>query len=398
MMRRVFGALALSVSHVIGLCSVLPISRLHAQVATKLVTLDSATFQSADSIAKEQFQLDRLGSIGVAIVVGPRVVWSKSYGFADSAKTRTPDVNTVYRAASITKQLTALMFLQLVERGVVGLSDPVERYVPELSRLAKKPAGSAPVTLIQLATMNGGLARDPSDNRRLAKGPPSAWESAALEVLEKTQYVRPPGTAYGYSNIGYVILALALERAAKEPYIAYVERNLLRPLGMTSSGFELTPDLRSRLATGVDWDTLLPDSLNYADAAQDHSGLGVGTASGGLYTTVADLAKLVSAEIGYGPPTAISPAALAKRDSISPAVTRDLDVGYGLGYQIYRWGDTLAVGQSGNLSGYTSQLMYDVRRGFGVVVLRSAAGGKADAGRLAARVFLLIRRRAQPAK
>jgi len=247
--------------------------------------------------------------------------------------------------------------------------------------------------------MNGGLARDPSDNRRSATGLASAWESVALEALDKTQYVRPPGTAYGYSNIGYAILALALERAAKEPYIAYVERNLLRPLGMTSSGFELTPDLRSRLATGVDYDLLLRDTLNYADAARDHAGgLGAGTASGGLYSTVADLAKLVSAEIGYGPPTAISPGALAKRDSISPAVTRDLNVGYGLGYQIYRWGDTVAVGQSGNLSGYTSQLMYDVRRGYGVVVLRSAAGGEADAGRLAARVFLLIRRRAQPAK
>ncbi len=383
----------------IGLCSVLPMPCLNAQLASKVVTLDSATLHSADSIAKSQFDLDHLGSIGVAIVAGGGLVWTKSYGFADSAKTRPPNVNTVYRAASITKQLTALMFMQLADQGVVGLSDPVERYVPEFARVGKKPAGAAPVTLIQLATMNSGLARDPADNRRSGSGPPSEWESATLEALDKTSYVRPPGTAYGYSNIGYAVLALALERAAKEPYIAYVERHLLRPLGMTSSGFELTPDLKSRLATGVDYDLLLRDTLNYADAAKEHvQGKGSGTASGGLYTTVADLAKLVSAEMGFGPPAAISVSALAKRDSISPVVTRDLDVGYGLGYQVYRWGDTIAVGHSGNVSGYTSQLMYDARRGYGVVVLRSAGGGEADAGRLAGRVFRLIRRNTETAK
>ena len=340
-----------------------------------------------------------MGSITVALVAGPRVVWSKSYGFADSLKTRPADVNTVYRAASISKQLTALMLLDLADRGIVGLSDPVERYVPEIRRVKNQPSGAAPVTLIQLATMNSGLARGPDDKRQSQSGLPGSWEKITVGALEKTSYVRPSGTGYLYSNIGYAILALALERAAKEPYLAYVERRLLRPLGMTSSGFELTPELRSRLARGVDWDTLLPDSLNYADASQNHlTGLGSGTVAGGLYTTVADLAKLVAAEIGYGPTDAITGAVLAKRDSISPVVNRDLDVGYGLGYQVYRWGDIVAFGHSGNLSGYTSQIMYDAQRGYGIVVLRSAAGGEADAGRLAARLFLLIRRRTDVTK
>ena len=79
------------------------------------------------------------------------------------------------------------------------------------------------------------------------------------------------------------------------------------------------------------------------------------------------------------------------RDNIPVASSPTLDYGYGLGLQAYRWADTVAVGHSGNLAGYTSQLLYNPQRGFGVIVLRSAAGGEADAGRLAVRAFRKLR-------
>jgi CubicO group peptidase (beta-lactamase class C family) len=69
----------------------------------------------------------------------------------------------VYRIASITKQFTAIMLTQLLERHQVHLADPVERYLPEVRRVRGSGAGSAGVTLVQLATMTSGLARDPND-------------------------------------------------------------------------------------------------------------------------------------------------------------------------------------------------------------------------------------------
>lgn len=174
--------------------------------------------------------------------------------------------------------------------------------------------------------------------------------------------------------------------------MSYVERRLLRPLGMSASAFELDAALAGRLATGVDWDELHEDTLNYADAAEEHrSGLGFRVPSGGLYSTVGDLAKLVSLELGFGPEGVLRRETLALRETVPVAASPRLDYGYGVGFQTYRWGDTTAVGHSGNLAGYTSQVLYDTRRGFGVVVLRSAAGGEADAGRLAGRVFRRIR-------
>ena len=359
--------------------------------APVFTTLD---LQLADSIAAAEFAKDSLGSITVGVVAGSGLVWTKSYGYADSARTRHASAETIYRIASVSKQFTAVMLLQLIERGRVSLSTPVERLFPEIRSVSGRPRGSATVTIVQLATMTSGLARDPNDNRVYRRGSPSTWTKTLIAALPKTEFVRQPGAGYGYSNIGYAILAAALARASGEGYISYQQRHVMQPLGMTSTAFELTPSLAARLATGVDYDELIPGKLNYADAAGDHRlGLGFGAPSGGIYSGVGDVAKLIALELGFGPPGVLSAASLDARDNITVASNPALGYGYGLGFQVLRWGDTVAVGHSGNLAGYTSMVLYDRKTKFGVIVLRSAAGGEADAGRLAGRVFRRLRSR-----
>jgi CubicO group peptidase (beta-lactamase class C family) len=364
-----------------------------AQDTTRPPEFSPEILRQADSIAAAEFARDSLGSITVGIVSGPNLVWSKSYGYADSARTRLATPATVYRIASVTKQFTTLMLLQLVERGRVRLSDPVELYFPEIQQVRGKTEHSPPVTLLQLATMTSGLARNADDGRASQSGSPGSWTEILTTALSKTQYARAPGTGYGYSNIGFAVLAAALARAAGEDYVSYQQRHILSPLGLSSTAFELTPALSERLATGVDFDVLVPGNLNYADAAGDHRGLGVGLATGGLYSTVGDLAKFVSLQLGFGPAEVLRKETLALRDRVPVAAYPGLDYGYGLGYQAYRWGDTVAIGHSGNLAGYTSQILYDPQRKYGVIVLRSAGGGKADAGRLAVLVYRRIRPR-----
>ncbi|HEX8316765.1 serine hydrolase domain-containing protein [Longimicrobium sp.] len=347
----------------------------------------------ADSIAAAEFARDSLGSITVAIVSGPSLAWTRSYGFADRARTRPASAATVYRVASITKQVTAVMLLQLVEAGTVRLDDAADRWYPAAGQLVDANGLRHSPTLVQLATMTSGLVRDPDDQRRSQAGDARQWEGALELGLAHTTFAAPPGTAYQYSNIGYGVLGAALARAAGEPYLSYVERRILGPLGMRSSGFALTPALEQALAVGVDWDELYRDTLNYEDAATDHrSGVGFRVPGGGLYSTVGDLARLVALQIGHGPAGVLGPGALALRQRVPVASSSALDYGYGLGTQVYRWGDTTAVGHSGNLAGYTAQVLYDPALKFGVIVLRSAAGGEASAGRLAGRMFRMVRR------
>jgi CubicO group peptidase (beta-lactamase class C family) len=338
-----------------------------------------------DSIAEAEFRKDSLGSITIGVVNGRDLAWVKSYGFSDRARTVRATPASVYRIASVSKQVAAVALMQLVDAKTVHLSDPVDLYVPEIRTV--KGIGRAP-TLVQLATMTSGLARDPGDKRKSGSGPVDQWQSLLASALSATEALAEPGTTYRYSNIGYAVLAAAIARAAGMPYVDYVRAKILRPLGMSSSDYVLSPDMRARLATGVDWDVLYKDTLNYEDAANGHrDGFGVGVPAGGLYATVGDVAKLVSLELGFAPDSVMSLPALRQRNGIPVTSFPGLEFGYGLGIQVARWADTTAIGHSGNVSGYTSQVFYDIPRGFGVVVLRSAGGGEADASRLAGRVF-----------
>jgi CubicO group peptidase (beta-lactamase class C family) len=345
-------------------------------------------FRLVDSIADAEFRKDSLGSITVAVVNGRELVWAKSYGFTDRQRTQRATPTTVYRIASVTKQFTAIALLQLADRKVLRVSDPVDQYVPEIRTVRGLVR---PPSLVQLATMTSGLARDPADRRKSGNGSVDGWMETLFSALPGTEAVSEPGATYRYSNVGYAILGAAVSRAAKEPFVEYVRAKILRPLGMTSTDFVLSEAMRTRLATGVDYDVLVKDTLNYEDAAASHrTGPGLSVPNGGLYSTVGDLARLVSLELGFGPDSVLSAGALAMRNAVPVTAHPSLYWGYAFGQQVQRWGDTTAVGHSGNTSGYTSQVWYDAARAFGVIVLRSAGGGQADAHRLAARAFLKL--------
>jgi CubicO group peptidase (beta-lactamase class C family) len=365
-----------------------------AQPAPRQVpTFDANALRLVDSIAEAEFRKDSLGSITIGLVSGSDLVWAKSYGYVDRTRQRRATPQTVYRIASVTKQVTAIMLLQLAERRVVALSDPVSRYFPEIRQVrgAADVAIDRVPTLLQLATMTSGLAREPNDQRRSQTGALDRWMQVLTTAMPSVELRGEPGTMYGYSNVGYSVLGAALSRAAGETYVDYVRRHILLPLGMRSTDFALTADMRGALAQGVDYDVLYKDTLNYEDAARDHEERGYGVPAGGLYSTVGDVAKLVSFELGFGPDTVLRAATIARRNAVPIASQPALSFGYGLGVQVNRWGDTTEVGHSGNTSGYTAQVAYDLARNYGVVVLRSAGGGNADAGRLALRAFSKLR-------
>src|SRR2546421_10571948 len=86
-----------------------------------------ASFKQIDALTAAEFGKDNLGSVTIGVVSEGRLIWNKSYGYADSEQKVPATCETVYRIGSVTKQFTALMLLQLVETGKVHLSDPVEK-------------------------------------------------------------------------------------------------------------------------------------------------------------------------------------------------------------------------------------------------------------------------------
>jgi hypothetical protein len=190
------------------------------------------------------------GDIGYTLGVVTRngLAWNRSYGFADSGRTRPAGADTEYAIG--TGALTAIMLLQLVRDGKAHLSDAVEKYVPELKSVRSQYPDAAALTLMQLALHTSGLDAEPAGIN--SNGPATGWDQSLLAALPNAQYAFEPGTHAAPSSIEDGVLALALSRAAKRPYDEYVQERILAPLGMSHSRFSrggrgLTPVLQTTI-------------------------------------------------------------------------------------------------------------------------------------------------------
>lgn len=344
---------------------------------------------AVDSLVSAEFAKDGIGSITVGVIAGSQLAWTRSVGFADVKARRLANRNTVYRIGSITKPFTAVMLMQLVAAGRVQLSDPVERYLPEVKQIASKPQGASPFTFLQLATMTAGLAREPDDAGPFWTGPVSAWETKLLAALPHTSYTSFPGTEYSYSNIGYAILGAALARVAGQPYTEWERVHIFRPLGMERTRFEIDPTIESDLAVGyqVKGDGTLDDQTATQEA---RDGRGYKVPNGAIFTTVDDLARFVAFELGRGPDSVLARPILA--DAFEGIVATDafLQTGYGLGFMAMRRDDYSFLGHTGSVAGYRAAMYYHRSYQLGVVVFRNVVGGKQDPDRLAVDILSLL--------
>jgi D-alanyl-D-alanine carboxypeptidase len=382
-----------------------------------------SAIDAIDKMAAGEFARDNLGSVTLGVVADGRLAWARSYGAADMEKKLPATGDSVYRIGSITKQFTALMLLQLVERGKVRLSDPVEKYVPEVNQVRGRIAGAPPITLVQLATMTSGLDREPDDLDTYLKGPVSAWEKVLISALPQTKFAYEPDTHYFYSNIGYAILGAALGRAAGQPYTEYVQQQIFAPLGMTHTAFEpnatIAPAIakgyavtRARQAPGTTArqapGAVRPaagaggtDQAFTVDAdtpAREHQGRGYKVPNGAIYTTVGDLARFMAFELGADLPAVLKKATLEDNYSRVNSSDGTLRSGYGIGFQLARRGDIVVYGHGGSVAGYTAAAHFERTARVGVIVLRNVGGGAVNVEQIAMQAIeKLVAARKKPA-
>jgi CubicO group peptidase (beta-lactamase class C family) len=381
MLRRI----ALVIFVIAGVVSTLPI-------AARQQTPDALTAALArlDLDLAADFARDGVAGASVGVVSGSRLIWTRHYGFADVEARRPPTNDTDYRIGSITKQFTALMLLQLVEQGTVRLSDPIETYVPEVKSLQHQFAGSPPITLVQVATMMSGLAREPAvPAAEFMDGPVRHWDTKVVELLPRASYEYEPGTQYLYSNFGYAVLGVALERAAGQPYTEYVAQHIFRPLGMTRSAFEPTPGVRTDLAHGYARQDGKPDRTG---PDQELDGRGYKVPNGAIFSTINDLATFVAWELGEGPDAVLSKAtqdANYRRvySATDTRATLTMTSGYGIGFQATRRGDLVLLGHGGSTGGYHASVLFHRPSHLGVIVLRNCDFCGFDAGPVSVRVL-----------
>lgn len=332
----------------------------------------AASLAEIDSMVAADFARNPVGSVTIGVVSGNQLIWTRSYGNSDMEKHLPADKDTVYRIGSITKMFTAVMLEQLADAGTVHLSDPVEKYFPQVNTVQGRFPGEPPITLIQLATHTSGLGREPDNADTYVKGPVADWEKTLIAALPHLHYIYEPGTRYSYSNIGYATLGAALSQAAGQSYLEYLPKHIFEPLGMTHSALELNSTILPHLSKGYLMEKNGPDSET---PLREHQGRGYKVPNGAIYTTVGDLARFASFFMGEGPATVLKTASLEHyiNQVIVPSNSQ-LEEGYGLGFQVSHRDHYIAFGHSGAVAGYEAALSMNREKRIAVIVLANALG------------------------
>lgn len=209
------------------------------------------------------------------------LVVSESFGFADMETGEQNSPSTRFRIASVSKSLTAVAVLQLVEQGVLQLYDPLEKWLPGFQNGTK-------ITIEQLLAHRSGI---PSDVYLPDFGEKS---TSGLSLNEAVSWVRgaaprfEPDSRFEYSNTGYLILSAIIEKACGEPFDTVLSKQIFDPTGMVNSGLD-TPAVSEGQATGYS----RSQSGNVIETAYRHPSFGWGY--GALYASTEDLLGFATA-------------------------------------------------------------------------------------------------------
>jgi len=248
-------------------------------------------------------------------------------GVQDLDTRRPVNDGTLFRIASMSKAFTALAILKLRDDGRLSLDALAETYVPEL-RAWRYPTEDSPRIRVRdlLSHAGGFVTDDPWGDRQT-----SLAEADFTEMLGRgVPFTRAPGLAYEYSNFGYALLGRIISNVSGQPYKEYIEQRIMRPLGMTATGYDITAFPSGRRALGYRWE-------NEAFAREPDMAHGAFGSMGGVQTSATDYARWVAFLLAAWPARDGAEQGPARRASV-----RELSQGLNFPQRVSRPGENIS--------------------------------------------------------
>ena len=307
--------------------------------------------------------------LSAAVVADRRLCWSAGFGMADVENDVRAKASTVYRLASISKSITAVAAMQLVEQGLLDLDTPIDRYLPDF------PAKPWPITSRQLLGHLAGIRHyrtiaEVYSTRHYAK------MTEALRLFTNDALITEPGTHYLYSTYGYSLMGAVIEAAAHQDFIAYLTEHIFDPAGMDRAQVDDVGAVIPGRAHGY---YRLPDGSLRNSGLADTSNKIPG---GGLVGSAVDLGHFIVA-LQNG--TLLRTSTLDEMFTVQ--TTRDgRPTGYGLGWHIKTPKDgPMEVYHDGAQPQVSTLLFMIPSKGFGLALLANLEG--VDLYRLARQIL-----------
>jgi CubicO group peptidase (beta-lactamase class C family) len=292
-----------------ALCVQVPALRAASLPTSSAPGVSAEPLKAAQELVRGEVDAGRyLGAVTLVARGGSIVAW-QAFGHRDLARSSVLERNAIFRIYSMTKPVTSLAVLMLMEQGKLGLDDPIGKFLPELANLQVFDGGSvqAPrlrpaaraITIRHLLTHTSGFAVGANDApvaRQLLDG--AGLQQAPdlktyCERLGRVPLALDPGVQFNYDGVQTVVLSRLIEVVAGMPFDQFLHERIFIPLGLEDTGFSVPQQQRARIAELTSTDAngrLVSVSLPHGGRAGDMLNP-YPSGAGGLYSTASDYAR-----------------------------------------------------------------------------------------------------------
>lgn len=295
-----------------------------------------------DALAAEQ--LAKPGGVGLSIAVARHgeILLAKGYGKADAEFDVPANEQTMFRIGSVTKQFTAALVMRLVEQKKLALDDEFAKYVPDFPLQGRK------VTIEQLLEHVSGIKSYTEIGEAWQKAwPLELTHSELLAFVKDAPFDFEPGTDWHYSNTGYYLLGMVIEKVTSKSYAEVLQTELCAPLGLTRTRYDSNRDLIVNRAQGyaLDGEQLVNDQT---------FGMEQPGAAGGIVSTASDLVRW---QMALSSGKVVTPESFARMRK-STVLPNGHDTRYGFGLKLPEWEGRPRVEHGGGIFGFNSMLYW----------------------------------------
>ncbi|MFP3833607.1 serine hydrolase domain-containing protein [Chryseobacterium sp. SIMBA_028] len=318
-------------------------------------------------IGLEATKKNNVPGVAIAVIQNGKIAWVQCIGFANIETKKPITTHTIFNVGSISKMVSAWGLMQLTEKGLVTLDEPVNKSLVRW-KLPVSQYDVSKVTLQRILSHTAGLSVHGYGGSEQGVSLLSLEESLSGKTKrngESVYLISEPGTKWEYSGRGYTLAQLILEEKTNEKFADYMKKNVFKPLGFNRTSYEWTSEMMASSATAYD-----------ASGNPIKNRIFTEQAAAGLQTTVLDLAHFAELSITQDPDKLHNVLRPSTIQLMERPVLPFSDQGKsGLGYRFMNYDDLKTIGHTGENEGWSAATFIHLPTKNGIVILCNGSNG-----------------------